>query len=583
MSQQTKPTPPSQSPDAHSADALDNSDYLRIALRRSHQVVYDWSLKDDALRWDDALGDTFEFLASRDLNTGRKFHALIEDEGAALRQNLARNPSPEIDTFQIEYQILGEDGPCWVEDRGARFFDADGRPDRIVGYLQVISERKKREARLDYLISHDELTGHLNRTRLRERLDAMIRQLESSERTGAYFTIGVDDLAIINSEYGFDVADEVLVAISDRLSDAVSPSDKIGRVAGNKFGIIVGSCAADDMVPLAQSLIDAVHESVVDTSAGPISVSISVGCVLLPVLAEDSKQAMVRAEEALDRAKRKGRGSVAAHNSSTEVESIRRRNAAIADSVVSALNDRRIQLAYQPIVCARSFEVAQYECLIRMIRPDGVVEPAGNFIPLAEQLGLIRLLDRRALEIAIETLQRHEDIHLGINVSGVTATEALCIEGYLAHVEAYPNLAPRLTVEITETSALRDLEQSVQFIHWLRELGCKVAIDDFGAGFTSFSYLKSLEVDCVKIDGSFVRGLANKPDNQLFVRTLVDLARNLGIETVAEFVATREEVDLLAGYGVEYLQGYYFAEPTMDLEAALGVAAPPEQKQAANG
>ncbi len=168
----------------------------------------------------------------------------------------------------------------------------------------------------------------------------------------------------------------------------------------------------------------------------------------------------------------------------------------------------------------------------------------------------------------IEDLLKHPDVRLALNVSGMTATEALCLEGYLAHIEANRSVVDRMTIELTETSAIRDMEESVRFLSRLRDLGCQVAIDDFGAGYTSFRNLQALVVDSVKIDGAFIRGLAESQDNRLFVRTLVDLAKNFGLETVAEWVGNAEEAALLRQYGVDYLQGYYIGQPTMVLDTA---------------
>ena len=198
----------------------------------------------------------------------------------------------------------------------------------------------------------------------------------------------------------------------------------------------------------------------------------------------DSHEVMTRAEDALDKAKRSGRGRVEIFSKSHEIESIRRGNAVIADRVVSALNGRRICLAYQPIVCAKTHVIRSYEALIRMIDEEGEIVQAGSFIPQAEQLGLIRLLDRRVLELVTDVLRENSDLRLSLNVSGITATEKLCVEGYISYVEANRELASRMTIELTETSAIRDMEESVRFISRLRDLGCRVAIDDFGAGYT---------------------------------------------------------------------------------------------------
>ncbi len=555
---------------SNSVDLLPESaselERIRLALNIDGALVYEWSLIDDTITWNNDVTSVLGDCDPEQLKTGAGFHAFLDPEGAALRTSLANNPSPDFSAFQIEYQYCSESGEVyWLQDRGRRLMGPDGKPSSIIGVLRAITDWKIREVRLNYLASYDELTGQLNRARLRERLDQAIASAERSGRPGAYFVAAIDELADLNADYGFDVADEVIAGIGHRLERLLEDSQEIGRIAGNKFGIIVNDCADDDLVATAQKFINAAQEQALETSAGAISVSISVGCVAYPTFASNSQEAMFRAVEALDKAKATGRSSFSVFSMSEQVQSIRRRNALVADQIISALNDRRICVAYQPIVAADTLETEKYECLVRMIEPCGDIVLAGDFVPMAEQLGLVRLIDRRVLELVTEALHAHPGVKLAVNVSGITATEPDSVEGYLAHIEANRDVADRLTIELTETSAIRDMEESAKFLSRLRDLGCRVAIDDFGAGYTSFRNLQALVVDSVKIDGAFIRGLAQSRDNQLFVRTLVDLAKYFNLETVAEWVSNSEEAQMLCDYGVDYLQGYYVGQPSMTL------------------
>jgi EAL domain-containing protein (putative c-di-GMP-specific phosphodiesterase class I) len=288
-----------------------------------------------------------------------------------------------------------------------------------------------------------------------------------------------------------------------------------------------------------------------------------VGAVWLPQGTATSQEAMLRAEEALERAKGMGRNGFAVYCGSEHRESQRRRLINIGDDIMSALADQRLLLAYQPIVGARSRKAEHHECLLRMRRKDGTIAPAGAFIPASETLGLVRLLDRRALEIAVAQLYRHPLIKLSINVSGTTAGDHSWLQSFINYVRENREVAERMTVELTETAALQGFEENARFVTRLRDMGCRVAIDDFGAGYTSFRNLHNLRVDMVKIDGEYVKNLSASPDNQLFVRTLVDLAKNFQLETVAEWVGSEQDAELLADFGVDYFQGYYFGEPVL--------------------
>jgi EAL domain-containing protein (putative c-di-GMP-specific phosphodiesterase class I) len=272
---------------------------------------------------------------------------------------------------------------------------------------------------------------------------------------------------------------------------------------------------------------------------------------------------MLRAEEALDRARGGGRDGYSIYAPSPQREMARLRLMSVADEIAAALRENRLAFAYQPIVSAKTHVPVHYECLLRLVRSDGSTMQAGQFIPAAEQLGLVRQVDRRALEMAVAELHAFPDVTLAVNVSGTIASDRCWLESFVQYVRANESVARRIVVELTETAALNDFEEGTRFISNLRDMGCKVAIDDFGAGFTSFRNLKMLRVDVVKIDGAFIHGLAASRENQIFVRTLVDLAKHFHLETVAEWVGSDEESELLEALGVEYFQGFHFGEPSM--------------------
>jgi EAL domain-containing protein (putative c-di-GMP-specific phosphodiesterase class I) len=208
--------------------------------------------------------------------------------------------------------------------------------------------------------------------------------------------------------------------------------------------------------------------------------------------------------------------------------------------------------------------VTYYECLVRMYDRDGKLVPAAQFVPAIEQLGLMRSIDNRVRDLAIFELERNPQVSLAINISGLTATERSWFRGLVARLKERRDIAKRLIVEITETAALQDIDETSRFVSALRALGCKVALDDFGSGFTTFHHLKALTVDVVKIDGSFVRNITTDTENQIFIHNLMALAQALGVSTVAECVETREDADYLSNAGIDLLQGYYFGRPEID-------------------
>lgn len=202
-----------------------------------------------------------------------------------------------------------------------------------------------------------------------------------------------------------------------------------------------------------------------------------------------------------------------------------------------------------------------YECLLRLHKEDGSIVSAGDFIPTSEQIGLSHLIDQRTLELSVDLLRSHPHLKIAMNVSGLTSVDTEWLRSLRELTDGQRDITRRMIVEITETAAIEDLEHSEHFVDSLKDMGCKVAIDDFGAGYTSFKNLKRLNVDMLKIDGAFVKNLLFDDDDQVFINTMVEIARTFKIKTVAEWVADVETARILTDAGIDYLQGYFYGQP----------------------
>jgi diguanylate cyclase (GGDEF)-like protein len=535
---------------------------LRLALSAGDSAVYDWTLADDRIEWSDNAPSVLGAEAFGNLTTGLDLQSCLDERFKEIVDSAMASSLVSAQPFQIDYLLtLGGGKAIWVEDCGICLKDAQGNASRVIGTMRNITDRKRLEERLVYLASYDELTGQLNRVALKDTLDEVALRARDAGTSAAFLVVAVDHLAIINEDYGYDVADEVILAVAQRIAEIVESGDVIGRAGGNKFGVILADSDADNACEVAQRILDAMRGSVVRTSTGSISVTVSIGSVTVPDCAESAAEAFARAEEALSHVKQFGRDSFRLYEPSPRKETLRRQNISMANQIISALEDNRILVAYQPIVCAQTGETLVHECLARMTLPDGDVLSAIDWIPTAERLGLIRQIDRRVAEIAIGVLSEVPDVSLALNVSALTASDGEWIKSFLDLIGRAPQAASRLTVELTETLALTDLEESSRFISRLRETGCQVAIDDFGAGYTSFKNLQQLNIDLVKIDGSFVTKLKDNAENQLFIKTLMSLATNFNVATVAEWVTNEEDAEILRGFGVNYLQGFLFGPP----------------------
>ena len=547
--------------DVRSLSQRHDAERLRLALAGARAATFDWTIADDHVVWDGAT-DILSMHPDTDrLQKGEALRAWMNPEGRQKLAAVIETASPGDATFDLEFEAASAMGSVWFMMRGVRVSDANGRAERLTGSMRVITEEKRTMQRLVYLATRDELTGHLNRNALRGELAQAIEAARAENRACAFLVASIDRLAMINDAYGFDAADEVIVAVGERIARSLRGSDIIGRIAGNKLGVILANCSEREISLVAERLRAIVRDQVIDTRSGMVSATISAGAVWLPSGASSSQEAMLRAEETLGRARSNGRDGFALYNKSPQLETARLRLMGIADEVVAALKEDRLTFAYQPIIEAHSKKPVHYECLLRMVKPDGSIATAGQFVPAAEQLGLVRLVDRHALEMTVAQLHAHPDITLAVNVSGTTAGDPSWLQSFIRYVQSNSTIASRLIVELTETAALHHFEENARFVSQLREMGCRVAIDDFGAGYTSFRNLQMLKVDTVKIDGAYVRGLSESPENQVFVRTLVDLAKNFDLRTVAEWVGSDEDADLLESFGVDYFQGFHFGEP----------------------
>jgi len=552
---------------------VQSDDLLRSAVTAVGDAAYRWLIGDDKLDWGPGAGALLGISDTSKISTHRDFTARLVLDGPSRYERIClshdSDPGQGV-PYELEYQIRDDFGGLrWIEDRGRWFAGEDGTPARATGVMRAIDVRHNREAQLVRLSTYDELTGLLNRVRLKEVLGDALIAAQRGRQNSAFLLLAVDNLALINDAFGFDVADEVIVGVGERLAGLARRGDSLGRYAGNKFGLVLNNCSEERLGDVCARLLAEVRDEVVVTARGPVAVTVSAGSIALPGHASNVDQALARAEEALVSAKQKLRNSHVIYTPSREREKTRLRNINVADELITALNDRRIRIAYQPIIDSSTGEPAMHECLVRMEQPDGAIVPAGHFVPVAEKLGLIGLLDYRVMELAVATLRERPDIKLSVNVSGRTIGDRLWRDTLAAHLHAELGLAERLVIEITETVAIHEIEELTEFVAGFRGLGCEIAIDDFGAGYTSFRNLKTLEVDLVKIDGSYVIDLVSNPDNQFFVRTLVDLAHNFNLPTVAEWVSNAAEVEMLRQFGVEYLQGFYLGEPVMSLPPVL--------------
>ena len=525
------------------------------------EAPYEWTIETDVLAWGANATEVLMVGSLAAIASGRNYAKLLASDTAASRFDAVMK-SQQRDSgtgvpYQLQYALQppGSDKALWIEDIGRWFAGADGKPAKAHGVVRVINERHAQEERLTYLSRFDGLTGEMNRFHLTEVLQATLDQSVAQRGSCGFMLVAVDNLARINESYGFEVADEAISAVAKRLRAKMRGGDQLGRFSGNKFGVILNNCTPEDMERAAERLIAGVRDDVIRTGAGPVALTVTIGGVTAPRHAANVPEILARAQETLDRAKAKRLGSFQVYRPNIERETLRRENVRAADEIVNALNERRVLLAFEPIAETVSRQIAYYECLMRVRRADGSILPASAVIPVAERLGLVRLLDHRVLELLVSEMAAVPSIKASVNVSPASITDPDWWSTLGALLRANSGVADRLIVEITESTAIHDVDDTRGFVARVKDLGCKIAIDDFGSGYTSFRNLRKLGVDVLKIDGAFVQNLMRSDDDRSFVRSLVDLARRLGLKTVAEWVQDEPSAALLAEWGCDYLQG----------------------------
>jgi diguanylate cyclase (GGDEF)-like protein len=524
------------------------------------EVAYEWRLDTDELLWGDNAAAVLG-LTPDDMASGRSFAQLVDAKDGQSRHD-AINAAVQGDTgggvvYQVQYAFRRDQSaqPVWLEDTGRWFAAPDGKPIRALGVLRAIDERHRRESELLKLAKFDPLTGEMNRLHLTEVLGATLAEAVRFRTSCGFLLVAIDHLAHLNEAYGFDIAEEVIAQVAKRIRARLRGKDYLGRFSGNKFGVILTSCSPDELTVAAERLLTGVRDETIQTAAGPVAVTVTIGGITAPRHARTVPEILARAQDALHAARQKRHGSFAAYRPNVERDALRRDSVRASDEIVAALNERRIALAFEPVVETKTRKVAFYECLIRVHRPDGRLAHANEIIPVAERVGLMRMLDYRVLELVMGELAAAPDLVASVNVSPSSTVDPDWWAGLGAMLRANSSAAARLIIEITETAAIQDIDDARGFVTRVKDLGCRIAIDDFGAGNTSFRNLRKLGVDIVKIDGAFVQNLMKSSDDRAFVHTLIDLSSRLGLKTVAEWVQNEEAAQLLSDWGCDCLQG----------------------------
>jgi diguanylate cyclase (GGDEF)-like protein/PAS domain S-box-containing protein len=437
--------------------------------------------------------------------------------------------------------------------------------------IHDMTEQRRAENQVEYLADHDPATGFLNQRGITLVLENLLELLRRQQKPLACLHVGLSRFAQLNDTYGRQTGDAVMVQIGNFLSQRlreVNDSDQettlpIARLGGSRFLLVLPEYDLAKARALAETMLTGLARLDIQAGQERLRVDAKAGIAVFPEHGTSAEEVIAHVESALLNAQEQRVGLICVyshemHHQETQAEQWLQR-------LHVALEQHDFVLHYQPVIEIATGRLSHYEGLIRMTQANGGLIPPGEFIPVAERTGLIARVDYMAMEMAFSQLAALDaqglDIKLAVNISAAHLGDDTLFR-WLERVFAEDTALPaRLIFEITETTAVHNIARAKAFMEPLRVLGCRFALDDFGVGFTSFTHLRSLPVDTVKIDGSFVRDLATNPENQSLVKAMTEVAHSLGKQVVAEFVESAEILEILRALGVDYAQGYHIGRP----------------------
>lgn len=469
----------------------------------------------------------------------------------------------------LEHQEDGESREIVVEDGRIvtqLSYAVRDRDAHFIGYLwiyeDVTGERQTAEQLL-YLAERDSLTGLYNRHRFEIELERMLSESGRYGSPSALLYFDLDEFKTINDHFGHRAGDALLIRVAGEVSGLTRRNEMLFRLGGDEFAVLMPNANRLQAEALAERIVRAVAGIPFRFEGQTLHISSSLGIALFPEHAADQDQLVACADAAMYQAKHAGKNAWRAYRADLDTTPEMVNRLSWNERLVHALDHDLFELHFQGVYTVADRRLSHLEALIRLRDANtGELVPPGQFIPIAEKSRKILEIDRWVLARVIRMLADNPRAPaIAVNISGRSFDDP-GLPGYITYLLREHGADPaRLLIEVTETAAVSDLTDAERFIEALKRAGCRVCLDDFGAGFASFAYLKHIRVDTIKLDGMFIRNLPHDHDNQVFVRGMVEVARGLGKTTVAEFVEDEGTLSLLAELGVDLAQGYHLDRP----------------------
>jgi diguanylate cyclase (GGDEF)-like protein/PAS domain S-box-containing protein len=456
-----------------------------------------------------------------------------------------------------------------IQDSAAPIRDRIGN---VIGSVMVfhdVSKESRLFRQLSYQASHDALTDLINRREFENRLVTALDNIRGdTESSHALLYLDLDQFKVVNDTFGHSAGDALLRQLSEIVQANIRSTDVLARLGGDEFGILLERCSEQRAIEVAEAIRGAVEGYRFEWQESFTTIRCSIGVVMVNSENADVAGIMSKADVACYSAKDMGRNQVHLYKDSDA--SMRHEEMKWVSRISSAVEEDRLELFFQPIIGIGNLHGqsrGHYELLLRMRDESGDIVGPDQFIPAAERYNLMSTLDRWVIREALSKLADRESedgearYTIAINLSGTSLSEDRFLDDVISELEKQKLPAGAICFEITETAAISNLSRVVHFMQSLKKLGCKFSLDDFGSGLSSFTYLKNLPVDYLKIDGQFIRNVANDSVDESMVRAISQVGHAMGIETIAERVETKQVLEKLGSLGIEFAQGYYIARP----------------------
>ncbi len=538
---------------------------LANAQRIAHLGNWDWNVVTNELRWSDEI---YRIFGLKPREFGATYEAFLGSVHPDDRQSVidaVNKALYEKEPYSIDHRIVRPDGTERIVHEQAEIaFDENDKPIRMIGTVQDVTEHKDAEARLNYLAHYDTLTGLPNRILLYDRLRQTMLEADRRDRLVAVMFLDLDRFKIINDTLGHDVGDALLKEVAVRLTACLRAGDAISRLGGDEFTVILANVAhVDDVSRVAQKIIDSFTPPF-QIAGREMFISTSIGITLYPLDDSGIENLMRNADAAMYHAKEMGRNTFQFYTAELNRRTAKRM--ALETALRHALERDELLLHFQPQVNLKTGKIVGAEALLRWRHPEMGLIPPLDFIPLAEETGLIIPIGEWVLRTACRQAQAwceagFHDFQVAVNLSGRQLQHrnlARLVKNVLKETGLDPR---RLDLELTESLLMHYTGETLAAMNELHALGVAFSMDDFGTGYSSLSYLKRFPIDTLKIDQSFVRDIPRDPDDAAIAQAIIAMAHSLGIRVIAEGVETSRQLAFMRRHKCDGMQGYYFSKP----------------------